>query len=86
MITACTTPGAPFYALDLRILGAIESAGIDAPCGILSAGIALSMGTGIAVAVVLIYSARRLYLEAVRVRRVRDRLRHISNTMRKESF
>lgn len=72
MITACTTPGAPFYALDVRILGAIESAGIDAPCGILSAGIALAVGAAIFGAVALIYSARGLYREAVRVQRLRE--------------
>lgn len=81
MITVCTTPGAPFYALDVRILGAIESAGIDAPCGILSAGIALAIGAGIAVAVALVCSARGLYREAVRVQRLRDTF----NTTRKES-
>ena len=48
--TPCTSPAAPFYALDARLYGAIESAGIDAPCHILNMGLTFAFCTALGLA------------------------------------
>lgn len=66
--TPCTTPAAPFYALDVRLLGYLESLGIDAPCDMIAGGFALGMGIAVFALAAVIYAAARLYAEAVRAK------------------
>lgn len=73
MITPCTTPAAPFYALDVRVLAFLESVGIDAPCNLIADGMALSIGLAFAGVVLILFSACRLHAAAIRARRLTAR-------------